>query len=60
MSRQPRRITVYVDAPTLAELEREATRLDRTVSWILRRAWSLSRDRIVSMPSQREPVEGVR
>ena len=38
----------------------EATRLDRSMSWVVQKAWKLARSQIVAMPSANDaPVGGV-
>ena len=45
------RSTFNVDLEFVHEVEREARRLDRSVSWVVRKAWSLALARIRAMPS---------
>lgn len=42
--------TIYIPDPLLRELEAEAKRQDRTVSWLIKRAWLESRDKIKQYP----------
>jgi uncharacterized small protein (TIGR04563 family) len=35
----------------LVEIREEATRLDRSLSWIVQRAWKLARKQVQGMPS---------
>lgn len=44
------RRSIYIDADTWRQLESEAKRLDRSVSWLLMRAWLIARDRVRGMP----------
>lgn len=46
-----RKRSVYFSENQLKEIVGEAKRLDRTVSWILQRAWKLARKEIRQMPS---------
>jgi uncharacterized small protein (TIGR04563 family) len=46
-----RKQSVYFSNFLLAEIEREATRLDRSLSWIVQRAWRLARQEIRSTPT---------
>ena len=39
----------------LDEIQREALRQDRTVSWIVQRAWKIARDEILLSPSINDP-----
>ena len=34
------------------EIQDEAQRLDRSMSWVLQRAWILARNEIATLPSQ--------
>jgi hypothetical protein len=43
----PASITAYLTEPVIADLEDVASKLDRTPSWLLRKAWELARDQIV-------------
>jgi len=45
------RITIYVPNEILEELNRESERLDRNKSWLLRKAWEMSRQRFFDAPS---------
>lgn len=42
-------VRVYVPTPILEELMVERERLDRPISWILQRAWLISREKIRAM-----------
>lgn len=46
-----RKQSVYFSDLLLAEIEREATRLDRSLSWIVQRAWRIARDEIRRAPT---------
>ncbi len=41
------KLNLYLPVWMAQEVAREAARLDRSVSWILRRAWQLARPQIV-------------
>lgn len=45
------RKTVYLNDQIIKELKEEAERQDRTVSWIIKRAWLESRESIRKYPS---------
>lgn len=45
------RRSVYLTDQLVKELEDEAKRQDRTVSWLLKRAWLESRGKISKYPS---------
>jgi uncharacterized small protein (TIGR04563 family) len=46
-----RRISVYLPEKILNEVKEESLRQDRSVSWLLQKAWALSKDRVQSFPS---------
>ena len=45
------RVCVAIPASLLAEAQREALRLDRSLSWIFQQAWRLSRQRVGKLPA---------
>ena len=45
------RKSVYIADKMLEELEAEAKRQDRTISWLLKRAWFESKQKIKEYPS---------
>jgi uncharacterized small protein (TIGR04563 family) len=47
--------SVYFPDGMMREIERESIRQDRTVSWLLQQAWSLSRFEIKGYPGARKP-----
>lgn len=55
MRRDPRephaKCSIYVPDPLLAELQDEAERQQRPLSWLLVQAWTIARARIRSIPS---------
>lgn len=50
-----RKQSVYFPVDMLEEIQREALRQDRTVSWIMQRAWRISRDEVMKYPSINDP-----
>jgi uncharacterized small protein (TIGR04563 family) len=42
--------SINFDPETRAEIVREAKRLDRSITWLLRRAWQLARAQMQEMP----------
>ncbi len=46
-----RKQSVYFPVDMLEEIQREALRQDRTVSWIIQRSWKVAREEILSYPS---------
>lgn len=50
-----RKQSVYFPVDMLEEIQKEALRQDRTVSWIVQRAWKIARDEILLYPSINDP-----
>jgi len=51
MGRTKTKHTIYLPPEMIAELREEAKRLDRSVTWIVERAWVLARKRLESFPA---------
>jgi uncharacterized small protein (TIGR04563 family) len=45
-----RKQSVYFSTTTLKEIAEEATRLDRSLSWIVQKAWKLAKKEITRLP----------
>lgn len=45
-----RKQSLYFPEETLREIQEEAIRLDRSLSWIVQRAWRVARERIAKIP----------
>ncbi len=52
-----RKQSLYFPESMLQEIKEEAARLDRSLSWIVQRAWKISRLEIKKLPSVND-VEG--
>lgn len=52
-----RKQSLYFPESMLQEIKEEAARLDRSLSWVVQRAWKLARDEIRRMPSVNEIEE---
>ena len=52
-----RKQSLYFPESMLQEIKEEAARLDRSLSWIVQRAWKLARVEIKKLPSVND-VEG--
>ena len=50
-----RKQSVYFPVDMLNEIQAEALRQDRTVSWIVQRAWKIAREDIMKYPSINDP-----
>lgn len=46
-----KKTSLYFKGETLQEIRECAARLDRSVSWVIQRAWSMSKDQLAHMPS---------
>jgi uncharacterized small protein (TIGR04563 family) len=46
-----KKVTLYFNAPMLAETQKEAIRQDRSISWIIQAAWRKARDEIKRLPA---------
>ena len=42
---------VYFTEQALQEIKEEAIRLDRTLSWVVQKAWKIAKDEIKLIPS---------
>jgi uncharacterized small protein (TIGR04563 family) len=52
-----RKQSLYFPESMLQEIKEEAARLDRSLSWVVQRAWKISRMEIKKLPSVND-VEG--
>jgi uncharacterized small protein (TIGR04563 family) len=53
-----RKQSLYFPEDMLEEIKREANRQDRSLSWIVQRAWTIARSEIQKFPSVNDPVPG--
>ena len=47
-----RKQSLYIPGEQLREIREQAARLDRSLSWIVQKAWEYGRDAIKRMPKQ--------
>lgn len=47
-----RKQSLYFPAEMLKEIKAEAERLDRSMSWVVQRAWKSARDKIKAIPGE--------
>jgi len=47
---EKRKQSLYFPEEMLNEVQREAVRLDRSLSWVIQRAWLLARERMRQVP----------
>ena len=52
-----RKQSLYFPEAMLQEITGEAARQDRSLSWIVQKAWKIARKEIVKYPSVNEPGE---
>ncbi len=52
-----RKQSLYFPEEMLQEIQREATRQDRSMSWIVQTAWKVARNDIKKMPSVNDVIE---
>lgn len=50
MKTDKKKQSLYFPVSMLSEMQREAERQERPLSWIMQQAWKLSRERIQSYP----------
>lgn len=50
--------SLYFPDDMLGEIQDEAVRLDRSLSWVVQRAWKIARKDIRTLPSVDEVKEG--
>jgi uncharacterized small protein (TIGR04563 family) len=53
-----RKQSLYFPESMLQEIKEEAARLDRSLSWVVQRAWKLARTEIRKIPSVNEVGDG--
>ncbi|HET8732295.1 MAG TPA: TIGR04563 family protein [Anaeromyxobacteraceae bacterium] len=53
-----RKQSLYFPDEMLRENEAEATRLDRSLSWIVQQAWKMARERMSRVPGVNDPAHG--
>ena len=51
-----RKQSLYFPDEMLQEIHREATRLDRSFSWVVQKAWEIARARLVQVPAATVPT----
>jgi uncharacterized small protein (TIGR04563 family) len=51
-----RKQSLYFPEEMLREIQDEATRLDRSLSWVVQTAWKMARQDIYRMPAQSDWV----
>lgn len=54
-SSDKRKQSLYFPEDMLQEIRHEAERLDRSLSWLLQRAWKLARKELSEIPGSTDP-----
>ena len=49
-----RKQSLYFPDEMLAEIKQEATRLDRSLSWIIQQGWKVARQKIKAFPASND------
>ncbi len=55
-----RKQSLYFPEDMLEEIQREATRQDRSMSWVVQQAWRIARGEIRRLPSVNDVLDGAR
>lgn len=53
-----RKQSLYFPEEMLKEIQEEATRQDRSLSWVVQQAWRLARSEIMRFPSVNDVIGG--
>ncbi len=53
-----RKQSLYFPDEMLREIETEAQRLDRSLSWVVQHAWKLARAQLARVPGVNDPAHG--
>jgi len=56
MARDPRKVSLYLPETMLKQIELEAHRQDRSMSWIVRQAWQFAKEELRQLPNA-NPVD---
>jgi uncharacterized small protein (TIGR04563 family) len=59
LNKRHQRQCLYIQVDLLDEIRAEAVRQERSLSWIIQRAWSLARGRLGAMPGANDYVTAV-
>ncbi len=54
-----RKQSLYFPEEMLAEIQREANRQDRSLSWIVQQAWKVARSEIRKLPSVNDVIPSI-
>ena len=51
-----RKQSLYFPEEMLRQIQTEAIRQDRSLSWVVQQAWKISRERVMKMPSVKDAL----
>jgi uncharacterized small protein (TIGR04563 family) len=54
-----RKQSLYFPEEMLNEIEREAQRLDRSLSWVVQQAWKVARAQMARIPGVNDPQQPI-
>ena len=54
-----RKQSLYFPDDMLAEIKQEATRLDRSLSWIIQQGWKVARQKVKSFPASNDGTDSL-
>ena len=54
-----RKQSLYFPEEMLKEIQQEAVRLDRSLSWIVQQGWKIARDKLKAFPASSEEPSGL-
>jgi uncharacterized small protein (TIGR04563 family) len=54
-----RKQSLYFPDEMLAEIKQEATRLDRSLSWIIQQGWKVARKKLKSFPASNDGADSL-
>jgi len=54
-----RKQSLYFPEEMLAEIKQEAARLDRSLSWVVQRAWKSAREKLKAFPASNEGADAM-
>jgi uncharacterized small protein (TIGR04563 family) len=54
-----RKQSLYFPDEMLAEIKQEATRLDRSLSWIIQQGWKVARQKIKAFPASNDGTDSL-
>lgn len=53
-----RKQSLYFPEAMLREIQAEANRQDRSLSWVVQKAWQIAKDEVAQYPAVNDDIEG--